>query len=112
MNTLIKNLGMTLAGLATAFLTAAILAFVEIKFGLAAYSLMFWFVVPVGALLSGFVATFGYYLAVKYNNYRPTKLLLINMLMISLLTFFLIHYIKYSTLQIDGKPVSSYVSFV
>ena len=55
----IQDLIVTGFGIVTSGLTALILALVESKFGLALYSFMWWFVIPVGALLSGFAAAKG-----------------------------------------------------
>jgi len=49
-----------LCGFVTSLLTAAILWWVEVQFGFAFYTWMFWFVIPVGALLSGFAGASGY----------------------------------------------------
>src|ERR1700730_6465648 len=76
-------------GAATSFLTAIILAAIEIKFGFSVYGFMFWFVVPGGAICSGFAAASGYYAGARYFNHRPTKVLLLNMVVISITTFFL-----------------------
>jgi len=98
-------------GAATSFLTAIILAALEIKFDFSIYSFMYWFVIPAGAICSGFAAASGYYAGARYFNHRPTKLLLLNMVVISIATFFLIHYINYYFLIIDGRPVRELVDF-
>jgi len=98
-------------GTATSFLTAIILAGLEIKFDFSIYSWMFWFVIPVGAICSGFAAASGYYAGARYLNHRPTKLLLLNMVVISITTFFLIHYINYYFLVVDGGPARELVDF-
>jgi hypothetical protein len=98
-------------GAATSFLTAIILATLEIKFGFSIYSWMFWFVIPVGAICSGLAAASGYCAGARYFNHRPTKLLLLNMVAISIATFFLIHSINYYFLVVDGRPVRELVDF-
>jgi len=72
---------------------------------------MYWFVIPAGAICSGFAAASGYYAGARYFNHRPTKLLLLNMVVISIATFFLIHYINYYFLIIDGRQVRELVDF-
>jgi hypothetical protein len=99
-------------GAATSLATAAILIAIERSTGFSFYTFMFWFVIPVGAVLSGFVAASGYYLGARLFNHRPTKILLLNMVVISVATFFLIHYFSYYFLTIEGKPVRDFVSFV
>jgi hypothetical protein len=98
-------------GFVTCVVTALILWLVEQRFGFSLYSWMFWFVIPVGALLSGFAGASGYYLGAWFFGRRPTRLLLLNILISSVLTFFLIYYLSYVTLQVEGKDVSQYISF-
>lgn len=98
-------------GLTTSILTGLILWFVEQKFGFAFYSWTFWFVIPVGAGIAGFAAASGYYLGAWLFGHRPSRLLLLNILIASVATFFFIHYLSYSTMQIEGKKVSDYIAF-
>ena len=98
-------------GLATNFLIGLLLWWIEARFGFAFYTWTFWFVVPVGALFAGFAGASGYYAGSLLLGHRPTRLLLLNIVIGSILTFFLIHYLAYITLQIDGKDVSDYVPF-
>lgn len=98
-------------GLATNFLTALLLWWIETRFGFAFYTWTFWFVIPVGALFAGFAGASGYYAASLFFGHRPTRLLLLNIVIGSILTFFLIHYLAYITLQIEGKDVSDYIPF-
>ncbi|MBV9227030.1 MAG: hypothetical protein JOY85_23590 [Acidobacteriaceae bacterium] len=92
-------------------MTALLLALIEFKFGIALYSFMWWFVIPVGALLAGFAAASGYYFGAKTFHHRPTRLLVFNMISVAVTTYFVINYLNYSLLQIDGHPASSLVSF-
>ena len=96
-------------GLITSLATAVLLAWVERQFGWARYSFMFWFIIPVGAALAGFAGASGYYFGSILFGHRPTRLLLLNVALASLATFFLVHFIEYSTLELDGKQVSEAV---
>jgi hypothetical protein len=98
-------------GIATSSLTALILAFVESKLGFSFYSFMWWFVIPVGALLSGFAAASGYYFGAKVFNHRPTRLMLFNMISVALTTYFLLNYLNYSFMEVKGHPVSQLIPF-
>ncbi len=100
-----------LCGLVTSLLTALILWLIETRFGFAFYTWTFWFVIPAGALLSGFAGASGYYAGSWFFGHRPTRLLLLNIVAASIATFFLIYYLSYITLQIAGKQVSDYVPF-
>lgn len=106
-----EDILVALCGLVTSLLTALILWFVEERFGFALYTWMLWFIIPVGALLSGFAGASGYYAGSWYFGHRPTRLLLLNIVFASLATFFLINYLSYITLQVEGKQVSDYIPF-
>lgn len=106
-----RDLAVGLCGFVTSLITALILWWVEVKFGFAFYTWMWWFVIPVGALLAGFAGASGYLAGSWFFGHRPTRLLLLNIVLASLATFFLVHYLSYATLQIDGKQVSDYVPF-
>ncbi len=101
-----------LCGLVTSVATAVILWWVSTNFGFAFYTWMLWFVVPVGALLSGFAGASGYLFGAWLLGQRPTKMLLLNIVLASIATFFTIHFLDYATLEIDGKAVSDYVPFL
>src|SRR5262245_35622626 len=107
----VEDLLVGACGFVTSLLTAVILWWVERQFGVAFYTWTFWLVIPVGALLSGFAGASGYYAGSWLLNHRPTRLLLLNILIASIATFFLIYYLSYSTLEIDGKIVSDYIPF-
>lgn len=107
-----EDLLVGLCGFVTSLLTALILWWVEAQFGFAFYTWMFWFVIPVGALLAGFAGASGYYAGSWFFGHRPTRLLLLNIIIASLVTFFLIYYLSYVTLQIEGKQVSDYIPFM
>ena len=98
-------------GALTSLITAAVLVIVERATGFSFYTYTFWFVIPAGALLSGFVGASGYYLGARLFNHRPTKILLLNMVIISVSTFFLIHYFGYYFFSIEGKAARDYISF-
>jgi hypothetical protein len=100
-----------LCGFVSSVLTAAILWWIETVFGLALYTWMLWFVIPVGAGFAGFAGATGYYAGSWFFGRRPTRLLLVNIVLVSVSTFFLVHYLSYSALEIDGKRISDYVPF-
>lgn len=100
-------------GAATSFVTGAILVAIERSTGFSFYTLMSLGAIPLGAVVSGFVGASGFYLGARLFNHRPTKILLLNMVIISVATFFLIHYFSYYYfLTNDGKLVRVFISFV
>lgn len=107
----VQDLIVTGFGIVTSSLTALILALVETKLGFAFYSFMWWFVIPVGAVLSGFAAASGYYFGAKVFNHRPTRLMLFNMISVAVTTYFLLNYLNYSFMEVKGQPVSELIPF-
>jgi len=107
----LQDLTVSAFGLITSIVTAIILLIIEQYFELSLYTFMFWFIVPVGAIGAGFVAAGGYYFGARIFGHRPSPLILLNMVLISIGTFFLIHYLSYVTLDIDGVPIRTFVSF-
>lgn len=73
---------------------------------------MFWFVIPIGAIVSGFAGASGYYFGALLLGQRSTSMLLINILLASVATFFAIHYLAYISIEIDGKQLSDYIPFL
>jgi len=110
-NKIAQDLLIAGCGVITSLVTALILWWVEARFGFALYKWMFWFVFPVGAVLSGFAGASGYLGGAWFFGHRPTRLLMLNIVITSLLTFFLIYYLAYITTKIDGKDVSGYIPF-
>lgn len=106
-----QDLIVTGFGIVTSSLTALILALVETKLNFAFYSFMWWFVIPGGALLSGFAGACGYYLGAKLFHHRPSRLLLFNMISVAISTYFLLNWLNYSFMQVEGRDVSGLVSF-
>ena len=103
---LVSGLGAT-----TSIITAVILVAIDLRFNFSLYSWMLWLVVPAGAFACGLAAASGYYLGARVFNHRPTTTLLLNMAAISIATFFLIHYLNYYFLVIDGKSVRDFIPF-
>ena len=92
-------------GFATCLLTAVILWWIETRSGFAFYTWTFWFVIPVWAVFSGFVGASGYYAGAWVLNHHPTPLLLLNIVLASVGTFFLVHYLSFVTMQVDDVSV-------
>lgn len=108
---LLRGFIVTLFGIATTALTAIGLVYLELRYDCAIYGFVYGFVIPFGALLSGCVAASGYYLGARLVNYRPGRFLFVNILAVSGGNFFLIYWLKYSLLKVDGEPVSKWMTF-
>jgi len=99
-------------GATTSLLTGIILGLIEFYTGYAIYSWMFWFIIPAGALLSGFAAASGYYVGAMSFNQRPAGGVLFNMIAASVSAFFVVHYIPYFMLEVDGIRVKDAIPFL
>jgi hypothetical protein len=109
-NSFPKDILVLLATAVTTVLTCAVLAFFDLaNFSLYGFTLLF--VIPIGAILAGFAAASGCYLAARLLNYRPTRLVLIGVLAMSAMTFFLVNYLDYYFMTVDGQSVRTLVSF-
>jgi len=106
-----QNFLVTLCGAVSSVLTALLLSWLEMRWRFSFYSYMLWFVIPVGAICSGFVAAGGYYFGSILFKKKPTPMILLNMVSISIGTYFFIQYLDYISLEIDGKQVAEFLSF-
>lgn len=111
MNKVMQASTVAVAGLATSIATAAANALVDRLIGFNFFAFSFWFVVPVGSLVCGFAAASGYYFGAKFFHIRPSKLLLVQMVVIAAITQLLIYWFEYQTLYIDGVHVADFVPF-
>jgi hypothetical protein len=90
-NPIIQDLIVTAFGFVTSWATAYALVYFEHEHQVSIYAWLYAFIIPVGAILSGFVAATGYWIGARVFNHRPTKSILWNMVTVSILTFFMIH---------------------
>ncbi len=106
-----KQLFVAAFGITASLLTGITLGLIEVYSGFAIYSWMFWFVIPVGAFLSGFGAASGYYAGAMLFHQKPVGGVLLNMLSASISAFLIIHYIPYFMFEIDGIRIKEVISF-
>ena len=106
-----RELAVTLCGLFTSLLTALVLWWVADSWELAVYTITAWVILPVGAAVSGFAGATGYLAGSRLLHHRPSRLMLLNIIIVSVFTFFAVHYLDYITLEIDGTPISAFLSF-
>ena len=100
-----------LAGLVTSLATVAIVTLVDMWTGHNIFTLSVLVVIPAGAVGCGFAAASGYSLTAKFLHQRPTKILLLQMIVIAALTQVLIYWAEYKTLVVDGTNVSDFIPF-
>ena len=75
----------------------------------AIYTWMYAFVLPIGAVICGFVAATGYWIGARVFNHKPSKTLLINIVLVSLTTYFAIHHFHYTHDKIQGVAIEKIV---
>jgi hypothetical protein len=98
-------------GLATTIAVGAALGAVELYTGFALYSFVFFFVIPVGAILAGFAAASGYYFGLTLLNDKPVGNVVVNMVLAAVSAYLAAHYVPYFVLEIDGILVREFISF-
>ena len=108
---LTQDLIVTSFGAATSLLTAVILFVLDQTCEVSFYTWSVDYVLPAGAILSGFAASAGYYLGARCFDYRPTWRILLSMVAVSVGTFFLVHWLTFRFLQVEGRPLSEQISF-
>lgn len=106
-----RNFTVSLFGLLTSLLVVGILVFMELKWDFAFYSVMHFFIIPTGAIVSGMCAAAGYYLGAIVLNVRPSRTILFNMVFISITAYFTLHYLTYELIEVDGESLSSLIAF-
>ncbi len=111
MNRTAQLLVVTALGFVSSMAIAAGLVVLETHAGMPLYDLSVFIVLPIGALLAGMVAASGYYFGALWIGYKPTKLLFLSVALVSLATFFAIHWFDYTLLKVDGRLVREHVSF-
>jgi hypothetical protein len=106
-----KQLLVAALGIISSLIIGLTLGLIEVYYGYAIYSWMFWFVIPVGAFLAGFGAASGYYAGAMLFHQKPAGGVLFNMVAASLSAFFIVHYIPYYMFEVDGIRVKEALSF-
>jgi hypothetical protein len=99
------------AGVVTSIGTAIGVTLIDMWTGFNLFSLSILVVIPAGAGICGFGAASGYYLAAKLLHQRPSKFLLVQMIVVAAFTQALIYWLEYRTLVIDGIVVSNVIGF-
>lgn len=77
----------------------------------AVYTWMAYVIIPMGTILCGIVAAIGYWIGARLFNHRPSRLLMLNIVLVSLTTFFSIHELDYSHTWVKGVPLSEVMSY-
>jgi len=106
-----EDIAVTAFGMVTSAAVTYGSFYAQREFDFALYTWMANFIIPVGAIACGFVAAIGYWAGSRIFHHRPTRLLLLNMVLVSLGTFFSIHHLDYSHAYVGERPLSDVMSF-
>ncbi|MES3023108.1 MAG: hypothetical protein V4857_16205 [Pseudomonadota bacterium] len=112
MKNLLNGFAVAAFGLATSLLAALINVGIAYLFDFNLFTLSFWVIVPVGAIMLGLVAASGYHIGSVRFNRKPNKILLLQMLLIAGITMLLIYWIGYRMMRFaDGGYVADNLPF-
>jgi len=110
MNRTLRDLLIVAAGFATSAATTLVIWLCLHFLHFAIYSFSYWFI-PIGAIICGMAAGSGYYFAAQELNHKATRLVLANLLSMSVATFFVVQYLNYYYLDVNGQYVRDALSF-
>ena len=110
MNHTVRDLLIVAAGLCTSVITTVIiwLSLHYLHFSLYGSLVL---VHPGGAILCGLVAGSGYYWASMKLHRKATALVLANLLSMAVSTYFVVQYLPYYAMAVNGQPLRDPVSF-
>jgi len=98
--------------LATAAITAYLLALVDTTIHFAIYAFTLWLVIPIGAMVCGALAATGYYAGFHlFPNRPPGRIFMATVVVTSIATYFLVYYLDYSMSEVKGRHISEMLSF-
>ena len=107
-----KYLLVSVAGILGFVATVVVLAAFEHFTGFNLFSFSLFIVVPAGALLSGFAAASGFYLASLWLQVRPNWFILLQIIIVAALAQIAIYYAGYWSLVLDdGTVVADRIGF-
>jgi hypothetical protein len=106
-----KQLLVAAIGAATSIITGVTLGLIEVRVGYSLYSFTLFSVIPLGAIIAGFVAATGYYFGAKLFHQKPAGGVFANMVCASLSVFLVAHYMPYFALEVDGIRIKEIISF-
>ena len=111
MNSFSKSLVVTLFGIATAVATAFLNVTIINAAEFDVFSLFLFFIVPVGAIIVGMLATSGFYIGASILHKRADLMMFLLMMIVAAITMFLMYYIQYAMIEFEGIKLSSVMTF-
>lgn len=107
MNNQTKILYATAVAIATALPLAFALSWIELKWGHSIYGFTFWFVIPVGAVACGIVASSGSYFASKALHLQPSTTTRALAVVTAVATFFITHFLTFQAIPMPSAIQAS-----
>ena len=112
MRQLFANVGALLVAGVSFALTIGFVLGLQQLVGLNLFSFMWWFVIPLGAFVTGLLAASGYYVGAVKLNVKPTRIVAIGTMVIAALIQGVLYYSQYAMAKTeDGQPISNFVDF-
>jgi hypothetical protein len=112
MRNLLTNIGALGVGIGSFAITVALVLGLQRLVGFNLFSLMWWFVMPIGAFVTGLLAASGYYFGAVRLNVKPTRVVAFGMLLAAALVQVTLYYSQYMMAATeDGQPISNVVAF-
>jgi|GEM_PF-6512510 len=104
---------MTLAfGIGWSIILGIIIGYIKVLTGFSLYAVTLNKIIPFGSIITGFILFCGYYLTANLlHNELHLKESLISLIIMSIITFFVIHYVPYCMLESNGVKIKQVISF-
>ena len=106
----VRDLLIVTAELCTGIITTAAIWLSLHYLHFSVYGFSYWFI-PIGAVLCGVGAGSGYYWAAMKLHRKATALVLANLLSMTVSTYFVVQYLQYYEMTVNGKHVRDLVFF-
>ncbi|MBD2459638.1 hypothetical protein H6G89_01160 [Oscillatoria sp. FACHB-1407] len=107
---IVQLLIITAMGIISTTLTVSVFGLIEAWTGFALYSIMF-LIIPLGAGLAGFISGIGYYLGCRLLHQQAGFVVTLNVLLTSVGAYFLVHYVPYYLIEVEGVRVKDLMPF-
>jgi hypothetical protein len=105
------SLIMLAGGTMSSLAVSALLAVIQSKLHLSLYGFSVGYIVPLGAILAGFVSALGYRVGFFRFPYRPYRLIMGGVMAVSVATYFAVNFFAYSFSKIGAQPASTVMPF-
>lgn len=106
----VRDLLIVTAGLCSSIITTVAIWLSLHYLHFSVYGFSYWFI-PVGAVLCGVGAGSGYYWAAMKLHRKATALVLANLLSMAVSTYFVVQYVQYYEMTVNGQHVRDLVFF-